>query len=119
MVSENVLLFLHWSPVLGLALGSKHLCIQSDHFKKNQLFVSTLQYQLKEKKSKNVSQTSTIFMYRRPILCTLYGAVDFLNVLKKGCFGGGCYWYIVKYIMYLSVMAGKKYWYVIYFTMYQ
>jgi hypothetical protein len=22
------------------------------------------------------------FMYRRPILCTLYGAVDFLNVLK-------------------------------------
>ena len=32
------------------------------------------------------------FMYRRPILCTLYGAVDFLNVLKKGCWGGegGC-----------------------------
>jgi hypothetical protein len=27
-------------------------------------------------------------MYRRPILCTLYGAVDFLNVLKKGCWGG-------------------------------
>ncbi len=24
-----------------------------------------------------------LFMYRRPILCTLYGAVDFLNVLKK------------------------------------
>ncbi len=42
------------------------------------------------------------FMYKRPILCTLYGAVDFLNVLKKGCWwGGGCYWYIVKYIMYL------------------
>ncbi len=31
----------------------------------------------------------------------LYGAVDFLNVLKKGCWGGVCYWYIVKYIMYL------------------
>jgi hypothetical protein len=30
-----------------------------------------------------------IFMYRRPILCTLYGAVDFLNVLKKGCWWGG------------------------------
>jgi hypothetical protein len=29
-----------------------------------------------------------LFMYRRPILCTLYGAVDFLIVLKK-------------YIMYL------------------
>jgi hypothetical protein len=28
-------------------------------------------------------------MYRRPILCTLYGAVDFLNVLKKGFWGGG------------------------------
>ncbi len=28
------------------------------------------------------------FMYRRPILCTLHGAVDFFNVLKK-------------YIMYL------------------
>jgi hypothetical protein len=31
-------------------------------------------------------------MYRRPILCTLYGAVDFLNVLKK-------------YIMYLKVLV--------------
>ncbi len=42
-------------------------------------------------------------MYRRPILCTLYGAVDFFYVLKKDCVGGGgvCYWYIVKYIMYL------------------
>ncbi len=29
------------------------------------------------------------FMYRRLILCTLYGAVDFLNVLKKGCLWGG------------------------------
>ncbi len=28
-------------------------------------------------------------MYRRPILCTLYGAVDFLNVLKNGCWWGG------------------------------
>jgi hypothetical protein len=28
-------------------------------------------------------------MYRRPILCTLYGTVDFLNVLKKGCWWGG------------------------------
>jgi hypothetical protein len=28
-------------------------------------------------------------MYRRPILCTLYGAVDFLNVLKKGCWWWG------------------------------
>jgi hypothetical protein len=28
-------------------------------------------------------------MYRRPILCTLYGAVDFLNVLKKGCWWRG------------------------------
>jgi hypothetical protein len=28
-------------------------------------------------------------MYRRRILCNLNGAVDFLNVLKKGCLGGG------------------------------
>jgi hypothetical protein len=28
-------------------------------------------------------------MYRRPILCTLYGAVDVLNVLKNGCWWGG------------------------------
>jgi hypothetical protein len=27
-------------------------------------------------------------MYRRPKLCTLYGAVDFLNVLKNGCWWG-------------------------------
>ncbi len=30
-------------------------------------------------KTKNIQ----LFMYRRPILCTLYDAVDFLNVLKK------------------------------------
>ncbi len=29
------------------------------------------------------------FMYQRPILCNVFGAVDFLNVLKKGCWGGG------------------------------
>ncbi len=44
-----------------------------------------------------------IFYGPEPLLCTLYGAVDFLNALKKGCWWGvgGCYWYIVKYIMYL------------------
>jgi hypothetical protein len=28
-------------------------------------------------------------MFRRPILCTLYGAVDFLNILKNAVVGGG------------------------------
>ncbi len=28
-------------------------------------------------------------MYRNRILCTLYGAVDFVNVLKKGWWAGG------------------------------
>ncbi len=37
----------------------------------------------------NITKTIAVFMYRRPILCTLYGAVDFLNVLKKGCWVGG------------------------------
>jgi hypothetical protein len=31
---------------------------------------------------------NVLFMYRKRILCTLYGAVDFFNVLKKGCLGG-------------------------------
>ena len=39
-----------------------------------------------------LSGMKIMFMYRRPILCTLYGAVDFLNVLKK-------------YIMYLKMMV--------------
>ncbi len=34
-------------------------------------------------------QSFTVFMYRRPILCTLSGTVDFLNVLKKGGLLGG------------------------------
>ncbi len=36
-------------------------------------------------------------MYRRPILCTLHGAVDFLKVLKIAVVGGGggFYWDIV------------------------
>jgi hypothetical protein len=29
------------------------------------------------------------FMYRRPILCTLYGAVDCLKFLKIAVVGGG------------------------------
>jgi hypothetical protein len=45
------------------------------------------------------------FMYRRPILWTLYGAVDFLKVLKIA---------VVAYIMSLLMMAGIKYWDVIY-----
>jgi hypothetical protein len=61
----------------------------------------TLIYE-KNLKAKISCQTPFNIMYRRPILCTLYGAVDFLNVLKKAVGGGGgCYWYIVKYIMYL------------------
>jgi hypothetical protein len=32
---------------------------------------------------------SFIFMYRRRILCTLYGAVDFLIVQSKGLYGWG------------------------------
>ncbi len=31
----------------------------------------------------------TTFMYWRPILCTLHGAVDFLKVLKIAVVGGG------------------------------
>ncbi len=51
-------------------------------------------------------------MYRRPILCTLCGAVDFLNVLKKGCWGGGG-----KGV--LLVIVGKKYWYIMFYITYQ
>jgi hypothetical protein len=43
-------------------------------------------------------------MYRRPILCTLYGAVYFLKVLKIAVVGGGGSY----------SMAGKKYWDVMY-----
>ncbi len=42
-----------------------------------------------------------IFMYRRPTLCTLHIAVDFLKSLKIAVVlgGGGCYWDIV-HILY-------------------
>ncbi len=40
------------------------------------------------------------FMYRRPTLCTLHIAVDFLKSLKIAVvLGGGCYWDIV-HILY-------------------
>jgi hypothetical protein len=45
-------------------------------------------------------------MYRRPILCTLYGAVDFLNVLKKGCWGGGEVLLVHSKIYYVPVDDG-------------
>jgi hypothetical protein len=36
-----------------------------------------------------LSEAVFYFMYRRRILCTLYGAVDFLIVLSKGLCGWG------------------------------
>jgi hypothetical protein len=46
-------------------------------------------------------ETFVLFMYRRPILCTLHGAVDFFKFLKIAVVGGvgGCYWDIV-HILY-------------------
>ncbi len=56
----------------------------------------------KNRDSKNpyFKQKPEVFMYRRPILCTLYGAVDFLNVLKKGFWWGLGDVLLVKYIIY-------------------
>jgi hypothetical protein len=45
-------------------------------------------------------------MYRRPILCTLYGAVDFLNVLKKGCWGEGGVLLVHNEIHYVPIGNG-------------
>jgi hypothetical protein len=42
-------------------------------------------------------------MYRRPILFTLYGAVDFLNVLKKGCWWGVAVLLVHSEIYYVPV----------------
>ncbi len=42
-------------------------------------------------------------MYRRRILGTLYGTVDFLNVLKKGCLGGGGVVEVHKEIHYVPL----------------
>jgi len=45
-------------------------------------------------------QDLNVFMYRRPTLCTLHIAVDFLKSLKIAVVvGGGCYWDIV-HILY-------------------
>ncbi len=45
-------------------------------------------------------------MYRRPILCTLYGAVDFLNVLKNAVVGGGRVLLVHSEIYYVPVDDG-------------
>ncbi len=53
---------------------------------------------------------TVFFMYRRPILCTLHGAVDFLKGSEEIHYvpiGDGD-------IMSLQMMAGKKYWDVMY-----
>jgi hypothetical protein len=71
-------------------------------FLQNHLIFQTFFYFL----LKIEAQAAKYFMYRRPILCTLYGAVDCLQVLKiavVGGGGGGCY-----------TMARKKYWAVMY-----
>jgi hypothetical protein len=38
-----------------------------------------------EKKKTEVENLVSEPLMYRPILCTFFGAVDFLNVLKKGC----------------------------------
>jgi hypothetical protein len=52
---------------------------------------------------------------RRPILCTLHGAVDFLKFLKIAVVGG---WGVLlghsAYIISLYMMEGVKYWDVMY-----
>jgi hypothetical protein len=57
-------------------------------------------------------------MYRRPILWTLYGAVDFLKVLKIAVVGGGGrgggLLVHSAYIISLLMMSGIKYWDVMY-----
>jgi hypothetical protein len=56
-------------------------------------------------------------MYRRPILWTLYNALDFLKVLKIAVVGGGGGGVLLvhsAYIMSLLMMAGIKYWDVMY-----
>jgi hypothetical protein len=55
-------------------------------------------------------------MYPRPILWTLYNALDFLKVLKIAVVGGGGGVLLVHsaYIMSLLMMAGIKYWDVMY-----
>jgi hypothetical protein len=46
------------------------------------------------------------FMYRRPLLRTLYGPVDFLNVLKKGFWGWGGVLLVHKEIHSVSIGDG-------------
>jgi hypothetical protein len=56
-------------------------------------------------------------MYRRPILCTLHVAVDFLKFLKIAVVwggGGGVLLGHSAYIISLQMMAGIKYWDVMY-----
>ena len=50
--------------------------------------------------------TLIVIMYWRPKLCTLYGAVDFLNVLKKGCLGGGGVLLVHSEIYYVPIGDG-------------
>ncbi len=68
-------------------------------------------------------------MYRRPILCTLYGAVFFLKCPEEGLWGGGGgggggargVGLVHSEIYYVPVGDGWEEvpWYVIYFTAYQ
>jgi hypothetical protein len=45
-------------------------------------------------------------MYRRPILYTLYDAVDFLNALKKGCWWGWGVLLVHSEIYYVPIGDG-------------
>ncbi len=57
---------------------------------------------------------NTFFMYWRPILWTLYGAVDFLKVLKIAVVWGGVLLVHSAYIMSQLILSGIKYWDVMY-----
>jgi hypothetical protein len=53
-------------------------------------------------------------MYRRPILCTLYGAFDFLNVLKKYIMYLGRNVYIMSRNVYITSQYFFKFEYNVY-----
>ncbi len=52
------------------------------------------------------SGSFSYFMYRRDILCTFYGAVDFLKVLNKGCWWGGGVLLLHSEIYYVPIGDG-------------
>ncbi len=88
----------HAVPFLGIFVSNSRYCVLAVHFicyrsRQSRITLCLIDVPIVNtvsagNRNTTRSRMNLIFMYRRPILCTLHGAVDFLKFLRIAVVGG-------------------------------